>query len=343
MSPDAEPNSSSNNAAMHPASWAAPGVVRCPQCGSTRIRKPIRPLLFNLAACAICLPLMFSICAVAFAAVVSLLALPVTTGIALLGRYRCLSCRHRFEREPQGEGHPALPGFPWRWHALNIILLVLLCFVAPYLMRKQAGAGRLPDMMLDFRNFMTLGFFLWASLIYHLVLHYALRRRVGHPLIWAIFFVLPGIWGGANAFHRSLPIVQVRALLTYAKLAPLPPSATGIKVYSWSSPFSGEDLMRFTASPNDIEQFLAQSPALQGQEPRRYSTHMIRLALPKDFQSIPDDGNEHFVPHHLPAWYKQEIRGPARKYVVQPPRYQYPGEVLVDDETNTVYVYLRFS
>jgi hypothetical protein len=73
----------------------------------------------------------------------------------------------------------------------------------------------------------------------------------------------------------------------------------------------------------------------------------MRLEYPKDYFTNPDyqqDGNTYFhVSPSTPKWYKQEIRGPARKYIVQPPRYQYPGEVLVDDETSTVYVRLCFS
>lgn len=347
MSPDAEPNSPSDDAAMHPASWPAPGVLRCPQCGSTRIRRPTRPLLFNVIACVICLPLMFAICAMAFGAAISLLALPVTTGLALAGRYRCPSCRLRFEREPQNAGHPALPGFPWRWHALNIILLVLLCLVAPYVMRKQAGGGRLADTMADIGTFMTVGSFLWVSLFYHLILHSALRRRLRHQLVWAILFVLPGVLVGTPVLYISLPQVRASALLRLADLAPLPESATAIRVYSWSSPFSGEDFLCFTAPPSDIERFLIESPALQGQQPIRFSAQKMRLAFPKQIPPTWDptsDANEYFTPRpSKPNWYKQEIRGPARKYIVQPPRYQFPGEVLIDDETNTVYLYLCFS
>jgi hypothetical protein len=58
----------------------------------------------------------------------------------------------------------------------------------------------------------------------------------------------------------------------------------------------------------------------------------------------PEDANVYYSPDPtMPPWYKQETKGPARRYHVQPPRYQYPGEVLVDDETNTVYVSLCFS
>ncbi len=157
-------------------------------------------------------------------------------------------------------------------------------------------------------------FLLWASFICHLIVHLVLRRRDAGTLV----------------------------------LAPLPRSAAGVKAYSWSTLFSGEDFVRFTAEPNDIERFIAVSPALQGQEPQRYSRQKMRLPRPQprdaeggfDMSNV----NEYVAPHPaFPDWYKQEVRGPAHKYKVQPPRYQYPGEVLVDDETHTVYVHLIFS
>ena len=106
--------------------------------------------------------------------------------------------------------------------------------------------------------------------------------------------------------------------------------------------------MRFTADPNDIEWFLAESPALWGQQPERFSETRKRLEYPKDDQEdliYQGDGqHEYFVPRPTaPAWYKQVIIGPARRYYLRPPRYQLPGEVLVDDETNTVYIYACFS
>jgi len=54
--------------------------------------------------------------------------------------------------------------------------------------------------------------------------------------------------------------------------------------------------------------------------------------------------HEVFVPDpSTPDWYKQEIRGPARRYIIRPKGYHYPGEVLVDDEENFVFVQLCFS
>ncbi len=214
-------------------------------------------------------------------------------------------------------------------------------------MRFAAGGGSLPDMMTDAGVFLILGLLLWGSLAYHLALYHLLRRKVASRLVWAALFMLPGVLGGGTVFYESRPSLRVRALLEFAELAPLPESATGVRIYSWSSPFSGEDYLRFTADAKDIDRFLAESPALQGQEPERFSTERMRLRYTEESMRTVTDangGHEYFTPRpSAPRWYKQEIRGPARRYIIQPPRYQFPGHVVVDDETNTIYIRLCFS
>ena len=332
---------------VNPAATASAGIVQCPHCGSTRVRHRTRPLAFNAIACGVTLALTPLLCAMAIGVLVSFLALPITTAIAAVGRNRCRDCRHRFEPGDPDPDTTVLRRFPWISHVLNIVVLLLLCLVGPLIMEIRAGAEEPGDVMAGLGLLFTFGFLLWGSLVCHLILYHSLRRKLANPLIWAALFVLPGVLVGAMVLKASLPSVKARGLLAYAELAPLPASATEIKFYSWSSPFSGEDFLRFTAEPSDIERFLANSPALRGQQPERYSVRRMRLKYPTDAQGhtiYQMDANEYIVPHgSTPSWYKQEIRGPARKYIVQPPEYQFPGEVLVDDETNTVYIYLCFS
>lgn len=287
------------------------------------------------------------LCAAVFGLLLALIALPITTCVAVVGRRRCLHCGHRFEPGWADTNTAVRPGFPWLSHILNFALLFVLCIVGPYAMRFRAGAGGLPDMMMEAGLFLLFGLLLWGSLACHLVLYYALGRKVKNQLIWALLFILPGAIGGAKIFYDSSPKVRIHTLLKYAELAPLPESSKGIRYYTWSTPFSGEDFLRFTAEPNDIERFIAESFALQGQEPERFSAQRMKLERPKDYLTNPDykeDGNIYYKPPGtMPHWYKRQIKGPARIYRIQPPRYQYPGEVLIDDETKTVYIYLCFS
>ena len=331
--------------ASTPVRW----TPRCPQCGGTRVRGPSRALFVNLGACAISIALTPIFRVMVLAAMVSFLVLPVTITLAAVGRHRCLDCRRRFVPGYEGTDIAVALRFPWRLYALNTLLLFLLCIVGPVVMETRAAAhpGGPPNVMAAASFVVVFGLLLWTSLVWHLVLRGWLKFRIAHPLIWTVLFLLPGLLVGGVFFCYSLPANNVRALLKRAQLAPLPESATGVRIYRWSSPFSGEDFLRFTAGPNDIERFLADSPALQGREPTRYSAQRMRLTYPDDFgtaSSKPVDGAEYVRPSYsAPSWYKYEVKGPARKYHVQPPRYQLPGEVLVDDETHTVYVYLCFS
>jgi hypothetical protein len=213
MNSDRGSDSSPGNGSPSPVPVPIPRDVHCPQCGGTRIRKPTRPLLLNAIACVICLPLTLVVCAMAFGAMFSLLALPVTAAVAIIGRNRCLSCGHRFEQSPHNAGPAATPRFPWRFHVLNIAILVVLCFIVPYAMRRSAGAGGLPDAMADLGTFMTVGFWLWVSLVYHVVLYHRLRHRLTQPLIWAVLFILPGLVVGGTMSYGLSPKVHARALL----------------------------------------------------------------------------------------------------------------------------------
>jgi len=283
----------------------------------------------------------------------------VTAGFALVGRHRCKSCGHRLRPMHPSEKAEAEAHFPWAFCILNGVLLLLLCIVGPIVMRAQSFDGDLhaimrflgrglDDMMAVLSSVLV---FLWSlglSLVCQAIAYRLLKRRIRSRAIWAVLFLLPAITIGGGWFYYSTPIAQARAILARGELASLPKSATDIRVYMWSSPFSGEDFLRFRASPDDIQKFLEESPILRGAKCREYSKDRMRLKYPKDYwqriMEYREDGNEYFFPDSItPDWYKQEIKGPARCYIINPNRYHYPGEVIVDNEENLVFVYLCFS
>jgi hypothetical protein len=111
---------------------------------------------------------------------------------------------------------------------------------------------------------------------------------------------------------------------------------------------SGEEFLRFSATAGDIAVFLETSPILKNKEYQRYSKDRMRLPYSKEsFKSIYEnisEPHEYFMPEaHAPDWYIEEIKGDGRRYNFRPKRYHYPGEVIVDDEKNIVFVYLCFS
>ncbi|MEN6423970.1 MAG: hypothetical protein ABFE13_01300 [Phycisphaerales bacterium] len=215
-------------------------------------------------------------------------------------------------------------------------------------MRVMAGAGRQPQLVEDIGRLVVCGVFLWVSLGYHLIVHSKLKRTMTASWIWTTLFLFPGVVIGGLVFYASVPSVCMRSFLAHAELALLPKSATDVRFCSRSGFFSGEVFVRFTAEPNDIKWFLAESPTLQGQVPERFSAARMRSEQPTDSERNPilhETGqHEYFMPRSTtPAWYRQEIRGPTRRYILHFPGYQGRGEVLVDDETNTVYIYACFS
>ena len=96
---------------------------------------------------------------------------------------------------------------------------------------------------------------------YHAFTYLALRWLTRRKLVFAVLFLLPGMMFGVRAFCLSLPEARARRLLEGAGLAALPESASKIRVYSWSTPFSGDAFLRFEADENDIEKFIDQMDA----------------------------------------------------------------------------------
>jgi len=278
---------------------------------------------------------------------------------AFVGSHRCRSCGHRFRPTRAPQQTKAEARFPWAFCVLNGVLLLLLCIVGPIVMRAQSANGNLHETMrllgrgLDDMMALLSGIFvfLWSlgpSLVCQALAHRLLKRKITSRAIWGILFLLPAITIGGGWFYCSTPIAQARATLARGELARLPKSATDIRVYMWSSPFSGEEFLRFRATPEDIEKFLKESPILRGAKCRKYSKDRMRLKQPEDYwqrlMEYREDQHEYFHPDpSTPDWYKQEIRSPARSYMIRPKRYHYPGEVLIDDEENLVFVYLCFS
>ena len=164
--------------------------------------------------------------------------------------------------------------------------------------------------------------------------------------LWCLIFLLLFAILGSYFLYRSIPNVRARSILANANLAPLPESAQDIYVHTWSSFMSGAEYLRFHAKPEDIEQFINDSPILKDVKFDIYKKDKMRLYKPENYPYNLDDVNnshEYFVPRPCPDWYKEEIKGAGRRYEIQPEGYHYPGEVIIDYENNIVCVKLIFS
>ena len=138
------------------------------------------------------------------------------------------------------------------------------------------------------------------------------------------------------------------AILQDGRLAQLPASATEINAAGWSGFFTGEDFLAFRASPQDIEAFLTGSPSLKGATPEVFSPAHMRLPRPAhgSHESL-ERAHEYYDPEALqPSWFDTAVRVKGRRYLIPPDPNRKGhnwGAVIVNDETNTVYVSVNWS
>jgi ABC-type multidrug transport system fused ATPase/permease subunit len=270
-----------------------------------------------------------------------------TACFALIGKHRCLSCGHRFRPIHKKEQTKLETPFPLRFCILNGVILFLIC-VASWEMLKLISHGAFSIILFD-AILAALGaaFLIGLSLPYQVIIYRLFRTRIRHNLLWAILFLLPAIIFGSISFYQSLPTVRAPKVLSYGRLAPLPESASDIKVYSWSSLFAGEWFLRFSATSEDIEDFLNMSPSIKDAECVMYSREKMRLPYPEDYwqnNKYSQDGHEYFDYHQTePGWYKPEIRGRGRYYRIRPKAGFKRAEVIVDDEKDLVFIRVIWS
>jgi len=188
---------------------------------------------------------------------------------------------------------------------------------------------------------------LFVFYLYQRVLYDVLRRKIHRGITWSILVLSPVVLFGAESVYHSLPPVRARHILGTAELAALPESATDITIYTWWTPMSREEYLRFRATPADIESFVAQSPILRHAERRDYSSTRMRLLNQNRTARTPGYGvsRHEYVPDHptAPPWYMQEIKSKARLYRIPRTTYEYRGELIIDEDNDVVCVKLVFS
>jgi hypothetical protein len=225
---------------------------------------------------------------------------------------------------------------------IGLVLLVLFYVVIPMKIWTVTGtpsgavAGRLMSGPIAFLFWMVVCCFSWR-----MVERRAKRKKMDKVML-AVWMLLPVVLIGGRAIYLAWPSVRAANILDNAELAPLPPSASEIKVYTWSTPFSGEWRLRFRAHRADIKRFLEASPILRRAEYQEYSKERMRLIDPEPYRDRCDDdpsGPNYFRPSsNMPPWYIQEIKGPGKRYETDPWRFGDPGEVIVHTEENLVFV-----
>jgi len=311
-------------------------ALSCPQCGGGNVSERGGSLALSLAVFVILMaswrvagpylgPILF------VATPISFFCLLVTSAMAIAGSRRCRDCGCPVRVGSAGTAETADQPFPTGVSVLCMIILFVAVVVGRPVILGLAGVvwwGLILETFLV----------LWAIcagllLIGQAVAFRMLQSWVRGARAWAVLFLVPtsALAGGgvgwtlqtAAAFrHSEQPQVKAGTILKYGRLAPLPQSATAIRVYDWSSPFSGEWYLSFRANPEDIDEFLAASPSLKGQEAAVFTPQRMRLPESlrrKGADWFTADPNTYFWRDPgTPEWFNPEIREQGRGYGIPP-------------------------
>lgn len=124
-------------------------------------------------------------------------------------------------------------------------------------------------------------------------------------------------------------------MLSRAKLAPLPPSATNVQHHSWSGFGTGEEYAKFELSADDLGAFIANSPALKNAKMTTYTLTYQLMPYPKNPDEISHE-NDHFHlgQRNAPPWWDLTIKVRGSKYVLT---YGPNAWLVINEETKTVF------
>jgi hypothetical protein len=143
------PEQFTKDSSSDPQSSKKSGALRCPQCGSSRIRKRSRYLIISICVFA-CLWVLLQIVGLFISHIIELsgflssvfvtlslvlLAISIvwptvicaTACFVFVGRHRCLICGHRFRSIHETKRTKVENPFPWRFCVLNGVIIFLVC------------------------------------------------------------------------------------------------------------------------------------------------------------------------------------------------------------------------
>ena len=230
---------------------------------------------------------------------------------------------------------------------IGLGLLFVLYMVVPIPIMIAGGSAGFDVVFLWMFGWISLLLWIGVCLLWWRIVDVHVKRITPSRKVWSTLVLLPVILIGGRAVYRSWPTVRAACILYNADLAPLPPSATEMKVNLWFTPMSGEGHLRFNAAPDDIEHFLAASPILRDVEYAKDSENQITLFYPRnERRSLSPEDIRYRISRDLkraPAWFIKELTGAMMGYYIDPSGSQISGTVIVDQEHNLVFVRLSFG
>ena len=336
-------------------------AIQCPKCGSFQIIKrrifisffiTILFLIIFLLLFELVVLLQFSKEGIVVSLIItfSFCILFITAWLGLVEVRRCKNCGHRFRSLYRTSHEENKVPFPWLFVFLNGIIILFICIgsreMTRHIIYRTYSFHILYILFGIFWAALSSVFPIALSLVYQAFMHLFLKKRIKNLYIWAILFLIPSILVGTDFFYYNMPKIRAAAILSYGRLAALPESASHVREYSWSSPFSGEWFLSFRATDDDIETFIDNSSSLKGQPCQSFSSEKMRIPFVDDLKTREEyhrSGHETFIPDTVPPWYREEIRGNGRLYEIPKEGQHNWGEVIVDDVNNIVYVNIIWS
>jgi hypothetical protein len=153
-------------------------------------------------------------------------------------------------------------------------------------------------------------------------------------VLLAAAFLLVSLLGACNS--------NLKTTLKLGRLAAIPESATDLKIDGTSNLFSSTYHIRFHASPEDIEEFIRNSPGLNGVLPAKFDAKRQHLPFLKE-DELWNDEHEYFAVDKRYPWFNPIIKTRGRKYKIPQDHDANSGEVIINDETNVVYITVSHS
>lgn len=135
---------------------------------------------------------------------------------------------------------------------------------------------------------------------------------------------------------------SLKTTLKLGRLAAIPESATDLRIDGPSNLFSSTYHIRFRASAEDIDEFIRNSPGLNGVLPTRFDANYQHLPFFKD-DEIRKAEHEYFGIDERYPWFNPTIKTRGRKYKIPQDHDANYGEVIINDETNVVYITVSHS
>jgi hypothetical protein len=161
--------------------------------------------------------------------------------------------------------------------------------------------------------------------------------------------VLPLVLVSCGVSESDSPEKIISSVIKNGRLSKLPESATDIQAYAWNTAFSGEWYLAFKASPADIQSFVESSESIKNVKPTIFDSERQYLPYPDPaptdfYRQSQMDPNIYFRKYSMdPPWYNPTIKVKGKKYDVPPEGYNNRGEVIINDETNYVYIKIIWS